>query len=166
MTITAIQLCAASEEPAGMLWDWGADPDLWLYRERTQAILRRFFKLSLEAGRLPSILGQEFFRSHVTSYHMSSFEDMVIFVHDVERCVERLDPFARRLIGRIALQGFSQDEAARMLRCNRRTVTRRYPEAIDKLSEIFLEVGLIRRFSRPGESGREFVKRTILEIRL
>ena len=47
--------------------------------------------MSVEVGRLPSILGSEFFRTHVTSYSVSSFEDAVIFVHDVERCVAKLD---------------------------------------------------------------------------
>jgi hypothetical protein len=56
-------------------WDSGRNPDLWLYRERTLAMLRRFFRMSVEVGKLPSILGQEFFRSKVTSYNMSSFEE-------------------------------------------------------------------------------------------
>jgi hypothetical protein len=40
---------------------------------------------------LPSILGLQFFRSPVTSYRAASFEDIVIFVHDVERSLEQLD---------------------------------------------------------------------------
>jgi hypothetical protein len=35
----------------------------------------------METGRLPSVLGREFFRTHVTSHSLSSFEDVVIFVH-------------------------------------------------------------------------------------
>jgi len=52
-----------------------ADPDLWAYRERTIALLRRYLRISIEVGRLPSLLGRELFRSKVTSYRMSSFED-------------------------------------------------------------------------------------------
>ena len=52
MTNTGVCL-SASQEPAGMPWDWGADPDLWQYRERTQAILRRYARMSVETGRLP-----------------------------------------------------------------------------------------------------------------
>src|SRR5258705_9881184 len=59
--------------------------DLWLYRERTVGMLRRYMRLSVEVGRLPSLLGREFFRTRVTSYSASTFEDSVIFVHDVER---------------------------------------------------------------------------------
>src|ERR1700688_3050553 len=68
----------------------GSDPDLWLYRERTIALLRRYLRISVEVGRLPSLLGRELFRSKVTSYRMSSFEDAVIFVHDVERALHQL----------------------------------------------------------------------------
>src|SRR5436305_13986039 len=66
----------------------GRDPDLWLYRERTLGMLRRYQRLSVEVGRLPSLLGREFFRTRVTSYHAGTFEDAVIFVHDVARGLE------------------------------------------------------------------------------
>ena len=93
----------------------GADPDLWLYRDRTSAMLRRYFRYSIEVGRLPSLLGREFFRTRVTSYRVGTFEDAVIFVHDVERCLDRLDNFERTVIGKVVLQEFSHDEAARLL---------------------------------------------------
>jgi hypothetical protein len=109
----------------------------------------------MEAGRLPSILGQEFFRNQVTSYHVSSFEDVVIFVHDVERCIDRLNPVSKDLIGRIALQGYSQDEAARLIGCSRRTVGRRFPEALDELSEIFLRVGILTAIADPPQHDPE-----------
>ena len=142
MSAHTIHACEWEGSP-GLPFEWGADPNLGLYRNRTLALLYRFFRLSLEAGRLPSILGQEFFRNQITSYHVSSFEDVVIFVHDVERCIERLDVVSKDLIGRIALQGYSQEEAARLIGCSLRTVVRRYPEALDELSEIFLRVGIL-----------------------
>src|ERR1700683_1704531 len=46
-----------------------ADSDLWLYRDRTSGILRRDLRLAVEVGRLPALLGREFFRTRVTSYH-------------------------------------------------------------------------------------------------
>jgi hypothetical protein len=36
-------------------WDSGLNPDLWIYRARTEGILRKFFRMSVEVGRLPSI---------------------------------------------------------------------------------------------------------------
>ncbi len=123
----------------------GRDPDLWLYRERTLGMLRRYQRLSVEVGRLPSLLGREFFRTRVTSYHAGTFEDAVIFVHDVARGLEQLGEFEHKLIARIALQDYTQNETARVLGCWRRTVGRRFPEALDRVTEIFLDSGLLIR---------------------
>ncbi len=123
----------------------GVDPDLWLYRDRTSAMLRRYFRYSIEVGRLPALLGREFFRTRVTSYRVGTFEDAVIFVHDVERCLDQLDDFERAVIGKVVLQDFSHDEAARLMGCWRRTVGRRLPEALDHLSGIFLAAELLAR---------------------
>jgi len=67
-------LAASIESPEWFdeAWDPGKDPDLWWYRERTVAILRRFFRMSRDTGKVPSILGQEFFRSRVTSYRATT----------------------------------------------------------------------------------------------
>jgi len=143
------------EGAPGLPFEWGADPNLWLYRNRTLGLLHRFFRLSMEAGRVPSILGQECFRNQITSYHVSSFEDVVIFVHDVERCIEQLDAVSKDLIGRIALQGYSQDETARLIGCSRRTVLRRFPEALDELSEIFMRVGILTAIADPPQHDPE-----------
>lgn len=134
--------------------DIGRDPDLWLYRERTIALLKRYLRISIEVGRLPSILGRELFRSKVTSYRMSSLEDAVIFVHDVEHALDQLDRLGRDLVAVIVFQDYSQDEAAEVLRCARRTVCREFPEAVDKVSELFLEGGLLNRLParRPVEN--------------
>ncbi len=116
----------------------GSDPDLWLYRDRTVALLRRYMRLSIEVGRLPSLLGREFFRSRVTSYKASTFEDSVIFVHDVERSLEELNEFEKKLVAKIVLQQYSKEEAGRLLGCGYRTVERLFPEALDRISEILL----------------------------
>lgn len=132
----------------------GRDPDLWLYRERTIGLLKRYLRLSIEVGRLPSLLGRELFRSKVTSYRMATFEDAVIFVHDVERILDRLDAFSKDLVAVIIFQDHSQDAAAHILRCTRRTICRQFPEAVDVISERFLEGGLLNRLPlrRPVEN--------------
>ncbi len=131
--------------PAESAAELSFDPDAWLYRERTVALLRRFLRISIEVGRLPSLLGRELFRSKVTSYRMSSFEDAVIFVHDVERALDRLGELPRQLITTIIFQEYTQEEAAQILHCARRTVCREYPAALDRMSEIFLSGGLLNR---------------------
>ena len=137
------------------------DPDLWLYRERTIALLRRYVRIALEVGRLPSLLGRELFRSKVTSYHMSTFEDGVIFVHDVEQILDQLAEFQRWLIATIVFQEYTQDEAAEVLRCTRRTVCREFPAALDQSTELFLAGGLmnalparsVENFCQGGQEG-------------
>jgi DNA-directed RNA polymerase specialized sigma24 family protein len=155
MTSATVATLAAQIDPMDINlteqwpWDDGANPDLWMYRDRTIAILKRYMRLSVEVGRLPSLLGREFFRTRVTSYHVATFEDTVIFVHDVERMLGRLDPFSQKLIAKIVLQEYTQDEAAELLGCWRRTVGRRFPEAIDRLSEMFLEGGMLTPVDDP-----------------
>jgi hypothetical protein len=121
------------------------DPDLRLYRKRTIGILRRYMRLSIEVGRLPSLLGREFFRTRVTSYRASTFEDAVIFVHDVERSLDTLSEFDKKLIARIVLQEYSYEEAARLIGCGLRHTARCYTEAVDRVSETFLKRKLLLR---------------------
>ena len=99
---------------------------------------------------MPSVLGKEFFRTQAKSYRLHSFEDTVIFVHDVERCLACLDEFSQQLIARTVLQEYSQTEAA-VLGCSRRTVSRRLADTLDELSAIFLG----RELLRPLGAGRE-----------
>lgn len=69
----------------------------------------------------------------------------MIFVHDVERALDQLDPLVKDLIAVIVFQDYNQDEAAKVLRCARRTVCRQFPEAVDRISELFLDGGLLNR---------------------
>ena len=127
------------------------NPDLWLYRNRTVALLRRYLRVSLETGRLPSIMGREFFRAKVTSYTASTFEDRVIFVRDVEKCLDRLAYWDQQLVARVILQEHNRDQAARILHCCRKTVQRRMPQVLDLLSEDFLRVGLLAALPSRGK---------------
>jgi predicted DNA-binding protein (UPF0251 family) len=126
-------------------------PEVAFYRKYTEGMLRRYVRLSMESGRTPSLLGREMFRGKVTNYSVRGFDDVVIFVHDVERCMAKLGESKQHLIRRIALQEFTQEEAARLLGLPLRTVHRRYADALDELTEIFLE----RRLLEPSKAGRE-----------
>jgi hypothetical protein len=119
------------------------NPDVWLYRKRTMALLRRYMRYSVETGRLPSIVGREMFRSRISHYTVTTFEDRVIFVRDVERCLEQLDKFDQQIIARVVLEEHGHDRAAALLGCARRTIERRLPEVLDMLSEAFLAAGLL-----------------------
>ena len=138
---------------------------LAFYRKYTEGLLRRYVKMSMEAGRTPSLLGQEMFRGKVTSYKVQSFEDVVIFVHDVGRCVAKLDSGQQHMIRRIALQEYTQGETAAMTGLSLRTIHRRYNEAIDRLTAIFLSAKLMEPLSacQGGEAPVEHVSDSIDE---
>jgi DNA-directed RNA polymerase specialized sigma24 family protein len=74
---------------------------------------------------------------------MRSFEDAVIFVFDIEKCLKRLDPVHQELIARVALQEYKQGETAALMGMSLRSVVRRYGEALDRLTEVFLSVKLL-----------------------
>ena len=126
-------------------------PEVAFYRKYTEGLLRRYVRLSMEAGRAPSLLGREMFRGNVTNYSVQGFDDVVIFVHDVETCVKLLDEGKQHLIRRIALQEFTLEETASLLQLPLRTVHRRYGNALDELTEVFLE----RKLLEPSQAGRE-----------
>ena len=114
-------------------------PGLAFYRKHTEGLLRRYVRLSMEAGKVPSLMGKEMFRGKVTHYTVQGFDDVVIFVQDVEMCLDQLDNEQRLLIERIALQEYTQIEAAGLMGLPVRSVHRWYLDALDVLTEIFLE---------------------------
>lgn len=119
-----------------------------VYRAHTILLLRRYFHTSIELGRLPSLVGREYFRSRCSVFHVHTFEDMVIFAHDVERCLATLDDFDQQLIARIILQDYTQDETAELMHCTRRWVVECLPRALDRLTTLLLERQLISRSMR------------------
>jgi hypothetical protein len=131
----------ASAEPAPRLP--APSPQLAFYRKYTSAMLRRYVRMSLEVGRVPSLLGRELFRAKVTSYRVESFEDVVIFCHDVERCLQRLSPGDQYIVDRMALKEYTVCETAELLSTDPRGIVRRYNRAIDRLTAIFLEFKLL-----------------------
>jgi hypothetical protein len=148
------------EEERGKILDYPLDrnPDLRAYRGITVAMLRRYHRFSLETGRLPSLLGCEFFRTKVTSYNVATLEDRVIFVHDMEMCVGRLGEYSRQTLARFVLQEHDVWETAIRLRCSEKTIRRNIPVAIDQLSEILIEVGLVSKLvskkKKPCQGGK------------
>lgn len=117
--------------------------ELAFYRKYTEAMLRRYMRQSMSVGRMPALLGHDAFRGKISTYRVTSFEDSVIFVYDVEKCLKRLDGFSVELIRRIALQEYTQGEAAALLGISLRTIVRKYGEAIDSLTKIFIDYRLL-----------------------
>jgi RNA polymerase sigma factor (sigma-70 family) len=143
-TAQSWNLMGEAQPPPSMLAG-GVETDLWLYRRRTVALLRRYSRASVEVGRLPSLLGREFFRSRVTSYNMKNFEDIVIFVADMEQALEKLGPLERKLLAMNVLEEYTVPEVARLAGYTQRTVERFLQDAIDQLSRILLAGGLLEK---------------------
>ena len=125
-------------------------PETAFYRKYTEAMLRRYAVMALQKGRVPSLLGREMFRGKVTSYRIHGFDDVIIFVADVERCLKLLTTEQQRLIVRVAVQEYTRQETASMLRWSFRSTQRRYHEALDELTAIFQKRGLMQQ--NPGIS--------------
>lgn len=139
-------------------------PEILCYRGQTFAIVRHFFEISSQVGRLPSLLGREFFRARVTHHAIPSFEDQVVFVRDVELCFARLSEPHAEMITLVALYSFSRDEVAVMLRASKTWVNHRVAEALDALGEIFLQAHLLRQ-DRPDRRQCQVTSRSIpLEV--
>jgi len=67
----------------------------------------------------------------------------VIFCFDVEKRLSRLTVMDQQLIKRICLQEYTQGEAAGMLGLSLRNCIRQYGYALDGLTEMFLEAGML-----------------------
>jgi hypothetical protein len=135
-------LMGQAELPPSVLFG-ETEREMWPYRTRTAALLRRYARASVEVGRLPSLLGREFFRTRVTSYTMRNFEDVVIFVTDMEKAIEKLSAIDKKLLAMNVLEEYDALEVARLLGCTPRSVRRLLGEALDELARILLAGGLL-----------------------
>ena len=122
--------------------------DLWPYRRRTIALVRRYARASVEVGRIPALLGREFFRTRVTSYRMTNFEDLVIFVADMEHAIEKLNAGEKKLLAMNVIEEYTIPEVARLIGCTQRTAERFLQDALDQLTRILLAGGLLEEL--PG----------------
>ena len=119
-------------------------PQLAFYRKYTESMLERCLGMSLEAARVPSLMGRELFRGNVSHSRTTGFDDVVHFVLDMENCMKLLSPGKQHLMRRIAMQGYSQGEAAAMLGISLSTTVRRYNEGLDELTAILIDRGLLQ----------------------
>jgi predicted DNA-binding protein (UPF0251 family) len=117
--------------------------ELAFYRKYTEGMLRRYVTMSTQTGRVPSLLGRELFQGNVSSYKVRSFEDAVIFCFDVEKVLARLSVVDKELIRRVAMQQYTQGEAASMLGMSLANLKRLYGAALDRLTGMLIEARLM-----------------------
>lgn len=116
---------------------------LAFYRKHTESTLRRYLYASMQVGRAPSILGDPVARGWASSRPVRTFEDAVIFVLDVEKCLGQLGSLDRQMLSRIVLQEYTQAEAATLLGMSPRTISYKFPMALDRLTSKLLDAGLL-----------------------
>ena len=129
-------------------------PEMLCFRGQTLAIVRHYFELSCQVGRLPSLLGREFFRARVSHHSIPSFEDQVVFTRDIEICLGRLTDDHAEIVTLVGLYDFSVDEVAEMLHRSAFAIRRWFCEALDALAEIFLQGGILSE-NRPDRRQRQ-----------
>ena len=116
---------------------------LAFYRKHTEKMLQRYLYASMLVGRAPAILGEPIARGWASCRRVKTFEDAVIFVLDVERCLNRLGKFDRDVLCRITLQEYTHAEAADLLGFSVRAISYKYPMAVDRLTDLLLKAGLL-----------------------
>jgi AraC-like DNA-binding protein len=122
----------------------GGRADVLFYRSQALGIVRHFFEIASQIGRLPSIMGREFFRAKVSHHAIPSFEEQAVFVLDVEAALARLNERDGELVAMLGLFHYSMDDVARMLGRSRSYVAQHFADSVDQLAQIFLETGLLK----------------------
>jgi hypothetical protein len=132
------------------------------YHRHTLALLRRYLRVSMELGRVPSLLDNVVFRGRVSSYRLTTFEDLLIFVFDIEKCLKQLDRTSQAVIAHMVLEDYTALETAAITGESLRSVLRIHREALDRLTRQFLDFGLLdpgknrqRRPPEPSPAGPE-----------
>ena len=149
-----IQEPAAVQPPARP----APSPQLAFYRKYTEAILRRYMRMSLQVGRVPCLLNRgEMFRARVSNYRMESFEDVVVFCHDIERRMQRLTSMQQCLIDLVAIKEYTLEEAAPIAGVCVKVAVRHYTSGLDRLTGMFVEAEILKLSTltsvRPSRSG-------------
>ncbi len=121
-----------------------ADVEVAFYRKYTEALLRRYQRLRMQSGRVPSPMDKEIFRGRMSHYKVQGFDDAVIFCVDVERCLARLNAADQGLVRRIAVQEYALGEAASLLGMSLRSCIVLYRRALDRTTRLFLEARLLQ----------------------
>lgn len=115
--------------------------ELAFYRKYTETVLRRYAELCDGAGRAPSLLGREIFRGD--GLKIQAHGGSIDLRLDLERLISRLNADERRVIQRVACEGYGLSEAAALLGVTVTTCMRRYRKALDRMTWLLLESRLL-----------------------
>lgn len=138
-----LAVATATAGPSLPVWRTRPLDGLAFYRRHTLRLLQQYLQTSMMLGRTPCILGNTLARGRASSVRMRTFEDLLIFIFDVEKCLRQLDRVSQSVVARIALEDFSPEETAHILHESERTIHRIYGAAMDRLTCLFLENQLL-----------------------
>ena len=117
-----------------------------IFRKHTLKLLQHYLRLSLDYGRIPSVLGGEAMRARVSHTKMRSIEDDTIFIHDMNRCLEReLDEDELRLMALVVFMDCTFEEAAASRGYSIRQTYRMFYDLMDRLTRAFFVRNLLDR---------------------
>lgn len=117
-----------------------------MFRAHSLKLLRHYLRLSLDYGRIPSVLGGESMRARVSHTRMHTIEDETIFIHDMNRCLEKvLDLEELRLVALIVFMDYTFEEAAAMRQYSIRQTYRMFYDLMDRLTKAFFDREFLNR---------------------
>ena len=117
--------------------------DIYFERERTVAVLLRFYRIAGTLGRMPSLFGREVIPSSRNQQPTMLLEADVAFVCDVERCLDRLEPPARRLLVHFVFDDKNEWAIARQSGLHHDLISQIVGRVLDVVHEMFCRDGLL-----------------------
>jgi hypothetical protein len=117
-----------------------------MFRAHSLKLLRHYLRLSLDYGRIPSVLGGESMRARVSHTRMHTMEDETIFIHDMNRCLEKvLSEEELRMVALIVFMDYTFEEAAMKMHYSIRQTYRMFYDLMDRLTSAFFEREFLNR---------------------
>jgi DNA-directed RNA polymerase specialized sigma24 family protein len=117
--------------------------NLCFARAHTHGLLRRFLYTAIQPCRIGSTLHAVRDHGWVSSRTITTFEDAMIFVHDMERCLDALPSLDRDILTRVVIQEHTHEDAAVLLGMSTRALSYKLPAAMDRLTAKLIEAELL-----------------------
>jgi DNA-directed RNA polymerase specialized sigma24 family protein len=114
-------------------------------RSYTRTMIRRYVLARYQAARIFSCLDASKFSGsgRASARPIRTFEDALVFVIDMDRCMESLSPTDLELLKRTHIQEFTEAETACLMGMSTRTVSTKAKVALDRLTQRLIDSGLL-----------------------
>jgi DNA-directed RNA polymerase specialized sigma24 family protein len=111
-------------------------------RSYTRTLIRRYLYARYQAARVYSSMGRRL-GGRASCRPIRTFEDALVFVIDMDRCLDSLNSLDRDLVRRVLIQDYTEAEAAVLFGMSARSVAYKLPAAIDRLTQRLIHSGLL-----------------------